>query len=420
MKKLLVLGSNFGSTEIVKRAKERDIYTIVTDYYDKSKSNAKMFCDECWDISITETEKLAEECIKQGVDAVICGVSEFSSEMTFKLCDRLGLPKYCSWESWEYARNKRKFKDLCIKNSVPVAFDYFINDINDEEIINAIEFPVVVKPVDCGGNVGVSICDDVDELKKAFVKAQEVTSHKETIICERKLEGEEFAAIYALAEGEASLISLFAMHCKDGEPTNCYSLDVTVTGKLEDYLKQIDPHIKKVFKEAGFKEGLVWIEVMTDKNQHMHVLETGYRLPGGMIPYTFERVCGFNAIDWYIDCFMGIKHRKEDLPVPQNAEYSKYGVSYLIWNNKPGIIKEIKGLDFIEKKFEKKEDFLVDFIRKPGYDLPPYSLMGEIMFVTDSKQDTVDVLNIINNSIGVFGLDGEDVMIHFDNYYKIA
>ncbi len=416
MKKLLVMGSNFGAVGIVKRAKERGIFTIVTDYYDVSRSNAKLYCDECWNISTTETEKLAQKCREEHVDAVTCGVSEFTSEMTFKLCDALGLPKYCSWESWSYARNKRKFKDLCKKNGVPVAQDYLITDPEDTTQTDCVQYPVVVKPIDCGGNSGVSFCNNLNELKTAFQKAREVSDHKETIICERKLEGREYAAAYALAEGEASLIDFFAMNSEEGAPTNCYSLDVTRTGLLHNYLDQIDEGIKKVFKDAGFREGFVWIEVMTDQNNNMYVLETGYRFPGGMIAYSFAEACGFNAIDWYLDCFLGIKHRKEDLPKPQKEEYSRYGISYLIWNREGGIIKDVLGLEEIAERYP---SVLIDFIRKPGYELHPFSLMGEILFTTDNREQTIELLSYVNDHLQVINEEGNNVVIYYTGFDKI-
>ena len=417
MRKLLVLGSNFGSVEIVQRAKERGLYTIVTDYYDPSRSNAKLYCDECWDISITETELLAKKCIENGIDAVTCGVSEFSSEMTFRLCDVLGLPKYCSWESWAYARNKRKFKDICKKHGVRVAQDYSIKNVYDKTQIADIQYPVVVKPIDCGGNEGVSFCNNYSELVVAFDKAAEVSEHKDTIICERKLEGREYAAAYALAEGEASLINFFSMHNQSGTPTNCYTLDVTVTGLLSQYLEEVDGGIKKVFKEAGFNEGFVWIELMSDEDGHLYVLETGYRFPGGMIPYTFEKACGFNAIDWYLDCFLGIKHKKEELPLQQENECAKYGVSYLLWNQNDGVIKEVIGLDEIKHHY--KENVLIDFIRKPGYELKKYSLMGEILFTADCKEEAIDMLASINEKIKVITTNDENVLIYFTDFEKI-
>ena len=414
--KLLVLGSNFGAVEIVQAAKARGIYTIVTDYYDPSRSNAKKYADECWDISTTDTDLLADRCREAGVTAVTCGVSEFTSEMTFHLCDKLGLPKYCSWEAWSYARNKRKFKDVCIANNVRVAQDYIIKDPKDPEQTKGIHFPVVVKPIDCGGNSGVTFCNTQEELIQAFQKAREVTEHPETIICEQRLEGREYAAGYALANGEASLIDVFSMHFQDGEPTNVYTLDCTSSGILDIYLSEIDEGIRNVFKDAGFTDGFVWIELMHDTDGHLYVLETGYRLTGGMLPYTFRDAAGFDAVNWYLDCFLGIRHSKEDLPVSQKSEYEKYGVSYLLWNNKGGEIKELIGFEKIEK--DNRID-VVDFIRKPGYKLHPYSLMGEILFTCKNREEAVRLIHEINDTIQVLNTDGENVLIYFTGTEKI-
>ena len=414
--KLLVLGSNFGAVEIVKAAKERGIYTIVTDYYDKSRSNAKRFCDECWDISTTETELLADKCRAEGVTAVTCGVSEFTSELTFKLCDLLGLPKYCTWEAWSIARNKRKFKDLCIANNVRVAQDYRITDPYDEEQIKNVRFPVVVKPVDCGGNYGLSFCYNKEELIDAFQKAKEATETPDIIICEQKINGREYSAGYALADGEASLVNLFSMHHQEGEPTYVYTLDCTTSGVLDIYLSEIEEGIKKVFKDAGFTDGFAWIELIHGEDGHLYVLEAGYRLTGGMIPYTFKDTAGFDAVNWYLDTFLGVKHTKEDLPEPQRTEYDKRGVSYLLWNNKGGEIKELRGFELLEKD---DRISMIDFIRKPGYKLHPYSLMGEILFTCRSKEDVVALIQEINDTISVLNTEDENVLIYFTGTDKL-
>ena len=42
----MVLGSNTGSTDIVKYARENGAYTIVADYLEPAKSPAKLIADE--------------------------------------------------------------------------------------------------------------------------------------------------------------------------------------------------------------------------------------------------------------------------------------------------------------------------------------------------------------------------------------
>ena len=416
MKKLLVLGSNFGSVELVQRARERGIYTIVTDYYPPSRSNAKRYSDECWDISTTETELLAQKCIEAHVDAVTCGVSEFSSELTFKLCDRLGLPKYGSWEAWSVARNKRRFKDLCKQCGVPVAEDYVITDINDETQTSKVRYPVVVKPIDCGANLGVSFCDNLEALKVAYVHAQEVSDHKDTIICEHRLVGKGYAAAYALADGEASLLNFYAWHAQDGVPTNVYSLVVTSSGLLDQYKREVNEGIKQVFKAAGYNDGFAWIELMTDADGHMYVLETGYRLLGGMLPYTYKDVIGFNVFDWYLDCFLGIKHTPDELPPDQKEEYKKYGVSYELWSRKAGVVKQVVGLDRVSQRYPKA---LVDFARHPGSEVGPFSIMGQVVFVAGNRDEVIEIIRFINDNVRVLDEAGEDILVRFTDMHKI-
>lgn len=64
-KKLLVLGGKpIGSIELVQRAKELNLYVIVTDFLPEEQSPAKRFADESWNISTSEIDILEELCKK--------------------------------------------------------------------------------------------------------------------------------------------------------------------------------------------------------------------------------------------------------------------------------------------------------------------------------------------------------------------
>ena len=418
MKKLLMMGSNFGSIEILREAKKRGYYTIVTDYYGPERSLAKRECDECWDISTAETEKLAEKCREAHVDGISCGVSEFNSEMTFRLCDALGLPKYCDWDAWAFTRNKRIFKDMCKKHGVRVAQDYDIKTLVSGEMPEDLQFPVVVKPIDCCANIGVSFCHTADELAPAYELAKSVTKQPESIICEQMLQGREYAAAYALLDGEASLLNVFVMHNEEGTAHNIYVLDITTTGVLDQYLAELDKGLKEVFKDAGFGNGIVWVELfLNDSDQKMYVLECGYRFPASMIPYLYKEIAGFDAISWYLDPFMGIQHTRDQLPESQTKEYDKYGVSYLLWNHTGGIIKEFSGLD---KVAADDRILFVDCLRKPGYELTPNTSMAEVLFTADSREEVIEVVKFVNDTVSVIVEDGTDVLIRYTSFDKIV
>ncbi|MBR5948717.1 MAG: hypothetical protein IKZ82_08765, partial [Clostridia bacterium] len=64
MKKLLILGSDFGTLQVVREARALGIYVIVADTMPTSPT--KELADEAWLISTTDTDLLIEKCREEG------------------------------------------------------------------------------------------------------------------------------------------------------------------------------------------------------------------------------------------------------------------------------------------------------------------------------------------------------------------
>ena len=148
MKKLLMLGTIYGSILMLEYAKSIGVHTIVTDFNEPEHSPGKLISDEYWMINTGDLDALEAKCREEGIDAVVCGISEFNLEMCMELCRRLGLQCYCTPEAWHYSRDKVDFKALCRELGAPLATDYFISDPPTREELDKIQYPVVVKPID--------------------------------------------------------------------------------------------------------------------------------------------------------------------------------------------------------------------------------------------------------------------------------
>ena len=260
MKKLLFLGTSYATCALIERAKERGMHTIVTDYLSPSESVGKLISDEYWMINTNEIDLLSTKCAEEGVDGVVCGCSEFNADMALKLTKRLNLPFYCTEEAWHYSRDKYDFKKVCRELGVPVAKDYFIDDINNDKELKIIDYPVVVKPVDLSGNRGISFCYNEKELREGYLKALSV-SKSNKIVIEKMLHGEEYYGTYAIANGEPTLLGLQAMYHEKGYPTNCYTLTTTVSSNIDRFCEEINPHILRLLKRIGCTEGIAWVQV---------------------------------------------------------------------------------------------------------------------------------------------------------------
>lgn len=412
MKKMLMLGTSYGSIEMIRYAKAKGAYTIVTDYLEPEKSIAKLEADEYWMINTAELDLLEEKCRTQHVNAVICGISEFNLEMCMKLCQRLGLPCYCNEEAWSYSRDKEKFKKLCKDLAVPVAADYFLSDALTSEELEKVVYPVVVKPVDMSGNRGISFCYNDQELVKAYHYAKSV-SKSDKIIVEKMLHGKEWYAYYAMAEGKVSLVALNAMHSQPGEPRNCYSITTTVSDNVERYVTEINPYVVKVLQKIGCREGVGWVQFMLDEDGKFYILEMGYRLDGDMMFIPHRKVCDFDSVSWLVDYAFGKKNKPEELPQNQAHAFVKCGVGYMLWTNKDGTIADIQGFDEVASWPEIQ---LVESLAQVGDCITLYRSLGNIMFTADNCDQMCRIIEKINQTVHILNTEGEDVVIHYDNF----
>lgn len=412
-KKLLILGSDFGTLDTVKTAHEMGLYVIVTDTM--ATSPTKQAADEAWMISTTDIDKLAELCKEHKIDGVTYGASDFNINNGRKLCKILGLPIYCSSDkAWEAATNKSVFKKICNEVGAPVAKDYFLTDNLTDKELDSITFPVVVKPVDKSGNRGMSYCYNKDDLKKAWKYARE-TSENPIIVVERMLHGPEFAVNYVLADGEINLLYFSAEHHMPGQSANLYSVINTESHHLKQYLDEVNDKVIEVLKVAGCRDGIAWVECMLDDDGHFYLLEMGYRYGGEMTYVPYKLVSGFDSVKWMTEIAMGIKHTASDLPEPFDPYRKDTAATYYMFTYDEGIIERIEGLDEISSI----PGVFIDFPKREGNSVRKLAAMGIIRIYGSTVYDLVDKIKLINCHLKITDTEGRGMFIYYDNYTEL-
>lgn len=413
MEKLLVLGSTGrGTTELLLEAKRRGIYTIITDTLSPEQSSVKLIADEYWMISTDQIDLLEKKCREEEINGIINGISTFNIGITMELCRRLGFQCYATPESWYYTVDKRAFKDICIKNGVSVARDYHVSLQPTEAELEVINFPVVVKAIDQSANRGMSYCYKKEDIQKACDFARSV-SKSETVIIEKMLRGKEYAAWYAMADGEVSLIDFGAMLSQPGYPSKCYSFTVTCEDKRDVFMKEIHPFFVNALKEMGCKEGIGWIEMMVDEDDgHIYALEMGYRMSGDMMCLPLGNSHNFNIFGWLLDIAMGKKHTKEDLiRLRLDAERSSLACSYILFSTKGGSISQISGLDEIKHI----PTLNVDSRLKVGDKVEENQYLAVITFNVNDTPKMFEIIKEINEKVS-YKVEGEDIVIRYTDF----
>ena len=354
MSKILVLGGKpIGSVELVKRLKELGHYVIVTDYLTKEQSPAKLYADETWDISTAEVNVLTKKCEQQNVDAVLTAVHEFNINRMLDICEKLKLPCYCNRDTWIYCDNKIAFKNLCINNNITVAKKYNIN-IKESNSLENINYPVIAKPVDGSGSRGFSICKNETELIQGYEKALEFSPTKQVIV-EDYIPYNAVIIHYTMINGKCYYSGMSdKISCKFATTGASVMGFQSFPSKGEkQYISKVDEKARKMFENAGFINGPIWIEAFYDGKDSFIFNEMGYRFGGSLTNYPVKYYYGIDQLDMMIESSLGISSVCK--PNKQNID-NHYCI--LPVHIKAGKINKINGINEILKK-----DYLNAFVQ---------------------------------------------------------
>ena len=250
-KKLLILGGVQLACSVIKLAQQNGIYTVV-DYNEDSP--AKRIADKSYLVSTTDVDGIVELCKEEGIDGVFTSYIESMLPYCCIICERLKLPFYATLEQIKITSNKKSFKELCRKNEVPVIEDFNINI--DDELFN-VDYPVFTKPVDNSGARGMTICKNAEELKIGYQKALEFSKSKEILVEKYMDESSECVNIdYLIIDGEFYLVGV-------GDKSVYRTVNCTTP-----------------ITSSVIRNGYIFIEAFHDKNG-FHFYEMGFRIGGG-------------------------------------------------------------------------------------------------------------------------------------------
>lgn len=346
-KKLLVLGGIQLICKLVKNAQSRGAHVIVADYLPDSP--AKKVADEAWLISTTDIDGLAHLCKENNVDGVMAGYDDFNIMNAAKLSDVIDRPFYATCNQVLNTMDKARFKELCRKTGVPSMPEFEMDENMSRVYLDKIMYPVIVKPVDRSGSIGISICYNEPELIQAYKKAKDL-SRKGRIIIEKYVVSDEIGVTYVLQNGEVYCCAIHDRYMQeDGNKNDVrISLSYVYPSKYsEKYMKEENQLVINMFKSIGMTQGTLFLQGCIEDGV-CYFYEMGYRLSGAYQYELIQYLCGFNPMEMIVNYSLLGKEAEESIADKVNPLFEKAvaTISVLV---RPGVIGKIIGLDVIEK-----------------------------------------------------------------------
>ena len=411
-KKLLILGGNPETTPLVEVANQMGVYTIVTS--GRSSDPAKKAAWKSFDVDGMDVPGLIALAREEAVDGVLVGVADILVPSYCKVCDALNLPCYATQQIVDVFAFKDVFKATCERYGVHGIPEYYLDAEMKREDLDKIVYPVMIKPVDNGGGVGMTVAYTEEELVAGVKKALDA-SYKKRFIVEKYMLCDDMGMYYTFKDGYCSASCIYDRYTTDEQPgLSRVCLGGTYPSKhLDEYFERMHPNALRLFKEIGIKNGVLMLSGFYE-NGEFYVYDTGFRLQGEAPHLLMKAIHGFDQREMLIRFALTGSEGDVNLEKDDDTRLRGKWASTLWFLLKQGHIAKIEGLDEIDR-----DSRIVANIQRlhAGDDVQPEWIGNEkqvltrLYIVCDSKEALADCLKEYQGKVKALDENGNNLIL---------
>lgn len=340
-KRLALMGTENGAQEVADYCKKHGITLI--SFGSKADAKIHMVSDESCIVDCTNPEIMIPLLKEKKIDGVFLATSEKVIRKCIQYFDKANIRHYSTLEQWDALMNKNNFKKIAKEYEISIAPNYLI-DYENCKIIGAVQYPVVIKPADSCGSVGISICNDDKEVKDAIDNAKKY-SMSESVVCEKMLsdKGKFFQFELWACDGE-----IYFPYVKErifykpvGKSPKQPFIDI-IPASCEELIREYYyEKMKKLFSDLNILNGHCWFQGIIE-NGVPYLFDTGFRLGGGKDYSITKKEKSVDLIENYIQFALAGKFGENNKKLEQPFK-QKYAVISIGLKN--GLIDKIDGID---------------------------------------------------------------------------
>lgn len=415
-KRLALMGTENGADE-VSRICESSGITLVS-FGSKAEAKIHKVSDEQCVVDCTDPDVMLPLLKEKKIDGVFLCTSEKVIRACSKYLHEAKMPFYTTLQQWDTLMNKKTFKEYAKQFGISTAPAYDLDEIERTVSEHKVSFPVVVKPSDSCGSVGISICNNIEEIRNA-VRSATQHSLSNTVICEKYLadDGAFFQFEVWIRDGKAFFpyVKQRIFYDRVGTSPKQPFIDIAPAFCIELIKKYYYKQIEALFRDIGVNNGHCWFQGIIDDGIP-YLFDTGFRLGGGKDYSVTKKEKGIDLIECYIRFALTGQFgaNLERLEAPFAHSYAVISVGL-----KNGLIKEIHGIDEIRNK-----DYVYDYYQyyQEGQVMTRCGIYAQALCriyiqadnITELKRDVAEVMNLIE----VKNEYGESIILDLPSDYK--
>ena len=398
--KALVLCGGKPQIALIHELKRRNITAILADANDKAA--AVQYADVFYNVSTLDVVGIEKIALAEKVDCILSVCADQMLLVAAQLSEKLNLPCYIDYETAKNVSSKEYMKRIFVENNIPTA-KYIVGSSISLSVIEGLNFPLIVKPVDCYSSRGVKKVLNYDELLSAFENAKNL-SRTGTVIVEEFVEGLELSVDIYVENGKVNILCIRSLDkipnsekfiiCR-GNPAK---ISLATKGRAQDVAQ-------KIVEAFGLVDTPMLIQMKINDEQ-IHILEFCARTGGGIKYRLLPKVCGFDVVKAVLDLTLGEKPHVNIKPL------NTFIVDEFLYCN-PGILDHTEGFEELLK------DGIIDHYevyKSAGYQFDEISSSGDrvayFSVVADTEAELRRKHQIAASVVKAVDNKGKDLIRH--------
>jgi biotin carboxylase len=400
--KALVLAGGFPQIALIQELKSRGITVVLADWNEDPV--AKSYADVYYQVSTLDVDAVEQVAKQEEVDFLITVCTDQALHTVAYVSEKLGLPCYIDYETALNVTNKSYMKKVFAENNISTA-KYVIMSELDENQIECMQYPLIVKPVDCNSSKGVKRVDNVEELRAAFQQAVNYSRTK-TAVIEQFIDGTEISVDIYVEGGQAKVLCVSKNEKIADKNKFVIFRGVCPAREAEPVLDKIEKTAQQIVDAFKLQDTPMLIQLITD-GQQVYVLEFSARTGGGTKFLRIKTFTGFDVIKAVVDLTLGKKPHLDN-----NDRKNLYLADEFIYCQN-GRFHQLEGFEKL-----KKTNILKDYyvFKKPGVLLTGAENSGDriagFTIVSKTFEGLKEKHNVVAKEIKVLDSDGIDIMRH--------
>jgi len=299
--KLLIAGGSHADIPVIEAAKKLGFHVVTSG--NNPADLGHRYSDEQHYEDYSDPEAILRLARKLRVDALCASSNDFSALSCAYAAEKLGLAGHDAYETARIIHHKHRFRQFAQKHGLPVPRAAVLpaGDGVFPELLEDLDFPLMVKPVDLSGGKGMRRVESTQELVDAVENARRLSRQRE-IVVEEFIEGSNHGYSALLDNGKI----IFAFMDDEHYFLNPYLVS-GASSSLSDtpaLRTKLDAALERLASLLNLTDGLLHVQFILRDNEP-YLLEICRRTPGDLYLMLIEYATGFPMAEAIVNSVVG-------------------------------------------------------------------------------------------------------------------